>query len=108
MVLGAYSTGGLLGLAYAYSVAGRPEEAVRILDRLEARAYVAPVRLAIPYVGLGDFDRAFELLEHAYAERSTDLSEWPADPRFDAIRSDPRFVDLMERVGFPEWVLTVP
>jgi hypothetical protein len=52
------------------------------------------------YTGLGDKDMAFEWLERAYADRTARLSELP-DPPFDDLRSDPRFQDLLRRVGLP-------
>ena len=58
--------------------------------------------IATIYAGLGDKDRAFEFLERAYQERSWDIAWFlKADLRVDNLRSDPRFQDLVHRVGYP-------
>jgi tetratricopeptide (TPR) repeat protein len=59
------------------------------------------VQMAIIYAQLGERDRAFEFLEKAYNERSTVLLWLKVSPEFDSLRSDPRFDDLMRRVGLP-------
>lgn len=92
-------------LAHAYAVIGRRPAAQKILRDLERKsktAYVSQYLIATIYAGLGDKDRAFELLEKAYQERSWDLS-WhiKADLRIDNIRSDPRFQNLLHRMGLP-------
>ena len=51
---------------------------------------------------LGDEERAFELLEQGYEERDGNLVFLAVDPTFDPLRSDPRFDDLLRRIGFPE------
>jgi len=53
---------------------------------------------------LGDKDQAFALLEKAYNERDNMVVLLKVDPYFDPLRSDPRFTDLVRRVGFPECV----
>jgi len=55
------------------------------------------------YAALGDKDRAFEFLEKAYQEKSPDVAYFiKADLRIDNLRSDPRFQDLLRRVGLPQ------
>jgi hypothetical protein len=55
------------------------------------------------YAGLGEKDKAFEFLEKAYQERSPDIPYFlKADLRIDNLRSDPRFQDLLRRVGLPQ------
>jgi len=55
-----------------------------------------------PYASSGDKDKAFEFLEKAYQERSSDLPYFlKADLRIDNLRSDPRFQDLLRRMNFP-------
>jgi len=66
------------------------------------RWYVPPVQIAFVYVGLGERDRAVELLEKAYKERSWELVFIREEPWFDDLRSDPRFVDLVRRMHFPK------
>jgi len=90
-------------LAHAYSVIGRRAEAEKILRDLERKSksvYVSPYMIATIYAGLGKKDKAFEFLEKAYLERSLDIS-WSlkADLRIDSLRSDPRFQNLLHRVG---------
>lgn len=63
--------------------------------------YVPSLAFAVFYIDLGEKDKAFEWLEKAYAEREPWLSNLKVDPQFDSIRSDPRFKDLVRRVGIP-------
>ena len=73
------------------------------MKELSAHSYVAPYNLAVIYAALGEKDRAFALLERAYAERSYYLAVYlTTDARLDSLRSDPRFVELRRRVGLPE------
>lgn len=64
--------------------------------------YVSPAFVASIYASLGEKDEAFLWLEHAYAERDNWLSFLKVDPRFDTLRSDPRFQDLLRRIGLPQ------
>jgi serine/threonine protein kinase/Flp pilus assembly protein TadD len=94
------------GLGHAYALSGNRTEAQKVLDQLKelsAHSYVAPYNLAVIYAALGEKDRAFALLERAYAERSYYLAVYlTTDARLDSLRSDPRFVELRRRVGLPE------
>jgi TolB-like protein/Tfp pilus assembly protein PilF len=89
-------------LGQTYGVAGRKGEALKIAAELEARRakqrYGSPVRIARVYAGLGEKDRAFELLNQAYEDHSDHLLVLGVDPSFDSLRSDRRFVDLLRRV----------
>lgn len=94
---------GALGiLAMAYGLAGRYDEANRVLNELldlDRRRYVTPAALVCAYLGMGNKDQAFAWLEKAYQERSNYmayLQVWPAN---DPLRSDPRFDDLLRRIG---------
>ncbi len=58
--------------------------------------------MASIYAALGDADAAFEWLENAYERRVPALTWIRVDPIFDPLRSDPRFDDLLRRIGFPE------
>ena len=92
------------GLGHAYGLAGRREEAKNILAELNELAkqkYVPPVQIAFVHIGLGENDRALELLEQAYRERSWELVFVRVEPWVDPLRSDPRFQDLLRRVNFP-------
>jgi tetratricopeptide (TPR) repeat protein len=93
-------------LAHAYALTGKKREAQKILDGLEGRSRssdASPYELAIVYAGLGDKDKALELLTKAFDQRSLELS-WhiKADPRIDNLRSDRRFQDLANRFGVPQ------
>ena len=93
---------GMLGLAYA--LAGQKEEANKILNELlelNKRRYVTPAALANLYIGLGNKDQAFIWLERAFQERSNYLAYIKVFPILDPLRSDPRFTDLVRRVGLP-------
>ena len=91
-------------LGHAYALSGKPGEALKIIDQLKelsSHSYVPPYNIATVYAGLGDNDRTIEWLERAYAERSFYLPWIKVDPHMDALRSDPRFADLVKRVGVP-------
>ena len=92
-------------LAHAYAMSGKSAEARKILEELKQqskRRYISPGTLADLCFLLGDKDQAFALLEKAYAERDNMVVPLKVDPLFDALRSDPRFTNLLSRVGFPE------
>jgi len=93
-------------LAHLYAAAGRKAEAQKILHdwtRQSETKYVSPYMVATVYASLGDKDKAFEYLEKAYQERSSDLPYFlRADLRIDNLRSDPRFQDLLRRMNFPK------
>ncbi|HWW83947.1 MAG TPA: winged helix-turn-helix domain-containing protein [Vicinamibacterales bacterium] len=92
----------LAELAHAYGASGRPGDARKIVTELEERSqrmYVPAYSLALAYAGLGNNDRAFDLLEQAYREHSSWLSHVRIDRRLDSLRSDPRFQALQARVG---------
>jgi TolB-like protein/Tfp pilus assembly protein PilF len=92
-------------LAHAYAASGRKREAEEILKQLKDRSrlsYVPAYNFAEIYIGLGDKEQALALLERAYADRSMLLTFLKVDPKFDSLRSDPRFKDLLRRVGLPQ------
>lgn len=91
-------------LGYAYAKAGFKNEAYNLLTKLNdlsKHRYVSPYWVAMIYVGLGDKDDAFAWLEKAYEQRSFFLLFAKMDPMVDSLRSDPRFTDLIRRIGFP-------
>jgi len=94
---------GLTGLAYGYAVAGRRQEAEKTLNELlelSKHRYVSPGQIAIIYIALGEKDKAFERLEDAYKVYDLNIMRLK-ERRFDPLRSDPRFDDLVKRVGIP-------
>jgi TolB-like protein/DNA-binding winged helix-turn-helix (wHTH) protein/Tfp pilus assembly protein PilF len=83
--------------------AGRRTEALSILATLERTSeYVSPAELATLYLGLGQRERAIATLERAYAERDLHMQFLEVDFFLDDLRGDPRFRDLVHRVGLPE------
>jgi serine/threonine protein kinase/tetratricopeptide (TPR) repeat protein len=91
----------LASAGHAYAVSGRQREAQHVideLDRLSKQRYISPAGKALVYVGLGDRDQAFNWLAYAVDERAT-LRDVGVDPRFDSLRSDTRFKDLLQRLG---------
>jgi tetratricopeptide (TPR) repeat protein len=100
-----YSCGGLAFesyLGFAYAVANKRAEALEVLTSLEdidKERYVPAYNFAMIYAGLGDFDRAFELLEQACKERSGFLPFLKVEPVVDCLRGDSRFQDLLKRIG---------
>src|SRR5438477_4190124 len=93
------------GLAHAYAAIGRRAEAEKILADLLRQSktnYISPYMIATIYAGLGAKARAFEFLEKAYQEKSHDIPYFlKADLRLDPLRSDPRFAELLRKVGLP-------
>jgi len=93
---------GLSDLGYGYAVMGRGADAQKILDQLamiSKQKYVSASNVGRIYVGLGEQDHAIEWLEKAYNERAVTLLYVKVDPRFDPLRSDPRFQDLLRRMN---------
>jgi tetratricopeptide (TPR) repeat protein len=94
----------LADLGHAYAVSGNAADARQILEQLTAlssRRYVPSTSVALIYAGLGDYDRAFEWLDKAVAERAEWLIYLKVDPRLDPLRRDSRFRQLERRVGLP-------
>jgi serine/threonine-protein kinase len=91
-------------LGNAYARAGKRNEALSILLDLDRRSNTGSMvsfHKALVYAGLGDKDRTFMFLESAYRERNYALCWLKVDPSFDGVRSDPRFRDLVRRIGLP-------
>ena len=92
-------------LGYTYAVSGKPAAARRLLDDLKqmsARQYVAPKHIALVYAGLRKEDEMFKWLEKAYEDRDISLAFITVEPRWDEYRAEPRFADLLRRVGFTQ------
>ena len=89
-------------LAYVYGRSGqRPpaQRALSELERLSRRERVDPIVFAQAYAGMKENDRALEYLEKAFAEHSNEIVTLKVSPAYDPLRSDPRFQDLLHRVG---------
>jgi serine/threonine-protein kinase len=83
--------------------AGRIAEAEKLLNEMKADAkqkYISPLEIAAACAGLGHTDEAMAWLDRAYAERSPTLYMLNAEPRWDTLRSNPRFQALLRRIGF--------
>jgi len=92
-------------LAQAYALTGKRALSQQILTDLEKSksGYVSPYTLATVYAGLGEKDKAFELLDQAVQARALDVSyHIKADVRIDSLRSDPRFDNVLHRMGLKE------
>ena len=90
------------GLAITYARMGRRNDAERVLNGVKTFAathYFAGEEIASIYVALGDNDAAFQWLERAYHEHSGSLDGIVARPIFRPLHSDPRFADLLKRIG---------
>lgn len=96
-------TGVMIGqLGHAYAVAGRRAEALKVIEELKEmseRRHVSPFVVATIYAGLGDRDSALEWLEKAHERRDDWMITLATEPHFDRLRPDPRFQNLLRRVG---------
>lgn len=89
-------------LGWIYAQAGKDEEAKKILEELQElskKQYISPYLIALVYVGLKENDRAFEWLEKAYEERCELLIYSKAGEPLDPIKTDPRFSELLKKIG---------
>ena len=89
-------------LGHVYAASGKRNEASKMLDQLKEIAkqrYVPAYSFAIVYAGLGEKDQAFQWLERSYQDRAFEMTSLKVDPLVDNLRSDPRFADLVRRVG---------
>ena len=95
---------GTASLAHAYALAGKRSEAQKLLNELlqqSTQRYVSPASIAIVYVALDDKDQAFAWLEKGNEIRDMNVVRLKVDPRYESLRSDPRFNDLVKRMGLP-------
>jgi TolB-like protein/DNA-binding winged helix-turn-helix (wHTH) protein/Tfp pilus assembly protein PilF len=91
-------------LAHAYALSGHRSEARKLLaqlDVLSEKQYVSPFYMAIVYLGLGQNELAMNWLHKAYADRSNGLVFLKVEPELDPLRSDPRFIALIQKLNFP-------
>jgi TolB-like protein/Tfp pilus assembly protein PilF len=90
-------------LSRAYALSGERTKALEILDRIKTlshQTYVSPFDIAVIQIGVGDLTSAFEQLEEAYRQRVFRLVELTM-PMFDNLRPDPRWKNLVRRIGLP-------
>jgi TolB-like protein/DNA-binding winged helix-turn-helix (wHTH) protein/Tfp pilus assembly protein PilF len=91
--------------AYVLARAGRHLEARAMLDELRRISHPrdpAPIRTAVIHIGLGETDDAFRWLDKAFEAKDWQMALLNVEPLFDAVRSDPRFIALVERVGLAD------
>jgi TolB-like protein/Flp pilus assembly protein TadD len=89
-------------LGYTYAVSGRKTEAdteLKKLLRLSKKHYVSPYEIALIYVGLGANDEALIWLEKAIEDRAWESITLEVEPKLDCLRSEPRFTELLRRIG---------
>jgi serine/threonine protein kinase/TolB-like protein/tetratricopeptide (TPR) repeat protein len=75
---------------------------IEVLKNKSQREYGSPYEIAVNYARMGDRDHAFEWLEKAYAERSVNLEYIKIQEAFEPFHSDPRYADLLKRMGLPQ------
>lgn len=94
----------LADLGHGYAVAGRRADALKTIDELtemSSHRYVAARGMAEIHIGLGDSDAAFAWLNKALLQRNGWLIHIRENPRYDRLRADPRYLDLVRRMNFP-------
>ncbi len=92
-------------LGHALATSGKRDEALKILDQLKQisrQRYVNAYNFALVYAGLGERDQAFQWLEKSYQDREPRITRLKVDPLLGDLHSDPRFADLVRRVGLPQ------
>ena len=93
----------LANLVHAYAGAGQRGEALKALedlkDRQQKQRFVNSFSFVLAYTGLGGKERAFEWLQKTIDDHSEDATTFKSDPQLDPLRPDPRFAELVRRVG---------
>jgi tetratricopeptide (TPR) repeat protein len=98
----------VLLVGHAYAVSGKRDEALAVIDQLNElskQRYFSPYRVALIHAGLDNSDEAFEWLERAYEKSDARLIWLKVDPALDDLRRDPRFQDLLGRIGLSQSVI---
>jgi TolB-like protein/DNA-binding winged helix-turn-helix (wHTH) protein len=92
-------------LACAYGLAGKKREALELINELKEGArqgHISSLIFAEAYLGLGERDQALTWLEQAYEDRDEEMVYIKSDPRWDPLRSEPRFQALLRSMNFPQ------
>jgi serine/threonine-protein kinase len=92
-------------MGYALAKAGKQAEARSVLEtllKLSTDRYVPPYHIALIYNGLGERDQTLAWLERGYLERDSKMVFLSVEPKWNNLHSDPRFVDLLRRVGLSQ------
>ncbi len=92
-------------LALVYAAAGKRARAQQILEEFEEKAqreYVLPLALVLAHMAVGDLDGTFAWLDKVYEDHHAELIWMNRQPRYDPLRGDPRWRELMRKIGFTE------
>jgi tetratricopeptide (TPR) repeat protein len=95
----------LASLGWAYAKLGRKADALSVINQIESRSTKdseVPFAIATIYAGLGTGDKAFQWLRTAYERRSPGIVDIKCEAALDPFRSDPRYADLLRRMGLPQ------
>ena len=106
-VLCSEATGMISNLGYAYARLGRREKAKELIKELQSRAATShglSSTIAMIHVGLGNWEQALGQLEYGFLHGEAGLKRINSDPRYDPLRDESRFQDLLRRMNFPEEV----
>jgi serine/threonine protein kinase/Tfp pilus assembly protein PilF len=101
-IVGRNTYADIVNFGHAYAVSGREIEAMRAISELielSKHEYVSPSAIARIYIGLGQKDNAFKYLDVAYEKNDNMLIYLKVEPEFDSLRSDPRFTELLRKIG---------
>ncbi len=94
---------GIVGLGHTYAMSGKRDEALKIIAQLEGQVKqgkrVRPTTFSTIYSALNDRDNAFKVLEKGYEERYEGVIYVKVQPFYDNLRTDPRYFDLLQRIG---------
>lgn len=91
-----------VALAQLHAVSGQHEQARKIVERVETDKFMSDNvyrGLALVYAALGENDIAFKWLDKSYERREESLLNLKIDPKADRLRSDPRFIALLKKMG---------
>jgi serine/threonine protein kinase/Tfp pilus assembly protein PilF len=94
----------LAGLGYMYGAIGQRPQALNVLHEIDGMAqkqFVTPYAATLVYLGLGEKEKTLSLLRQCYEERTNWLVWLLKDPRWDPMRAEPRFQEIVRKVGFP-------
>src|SRR6185436_2702156 len=94
----------LASLGHGLALSGRKAEALKIVHELQDRStteFVSSYTIALVYIGLGMKEEALQYLEKSYSEGSFYMIHLKVEPILDSVRADPRFTDIVRRVGHP-------
>ena len=98
------NTDAVASLVCVYALSGyegKARSALAKLKKLSLQRYVSPYSMGCVYLSLGETEKAFASLEQAYNQRAEWMTYLGVDPRFDSVRSDGRFQELLRKIGFP-------